>query len=253
MTRLPYSPNRIEEQSQELDDGFERLGSEDTPFTLRKGYENRRRAEETHEDRYEEERKQDEESNEPVTRSIPEWRENLEDLDFPFVDTIPAEERQNRAGNAAVCALNSGFVADIVRGVDFEDEDVRGKYWEGERLIEIRTDSKDFPGFREWIILAHEVGHAFYQAWTPASGMMKHSEIFRTDEQRNQAEAISERLQGPFLDHDGPFRDYRLQDSELAAQVFASRVIEPQAAERVAPAAVERLEEEYSTLNTDLF
>lgn len=253
MSRLPYAPNRIDPQTRVLDDGFERLGPEDTPFTLRQGFQKRERARDVHERRNVGERERDEQSNEPITRSVSEWERNLKELDFPFVDTILAEERQNRAGNAAVAALNNGFVETIDRGVDFTDDDIRGKHWPGERLIEIGTDPDDFPGFRRGIVLAHEIGHAFYEAWTPASGMIEHPDMFNTGRQVRQAEAISERLQGPILDPDGPFEDYRRADSELTTQVFASRVVEPESAGRIAPAAVERLEEAFSTLDTALF
>jgi len=42
-------------------------------------------------------------------------------------------------------------------------------------------------------------------------------------------------------------------DEELAAAVFASRIIEPMAAQRIAPDAVRRLEEVYGDLSDKLF
>jgi len=56
------------------------------------------------------------------------------------------------------------------------------------------------------------------------------------------------------IETDGPFVDYRKgSDEELAAAVFASRIIEPMAAQRIAPDAVRRLEEVYGDLSDKLF
>jgi len=69
-----------------------------------------------------------------------------------------------------------------------------------------------------------------------------------------QARELSERLHGPMIETDGPFVDYRKgSDEELAAAVFASRIIEPMAAQRIAPDAVRRLEEVYGDLSDKLF
>ena len=52
----------------------------------------------------------------------------------------------------------------------------------------------------------------------------------------------------------GPFVDYREEtDEELAAAVFASRIIEPMAAQRLASDAVRRLEETFDDLSDKLF
>lgn len=77
MSRFP-SPalaDRLDDRIQELDDGFVRLGDEDTPFTLREGGESLEQAQQLHSKREEGERERDEESNEPVTRNLSEWRE----------------------------------------------------------------------------------------------------------------------------------------------------------------------------------
>lgn len=151
MSRFPSPAHaeRIDERIQKLNDGFERLGDEDTPFTLRKGGESLERAKQLHSEREASERKRYEESNEPVTRTLSEWRADMIGLDFPFVDTIPIDEQRNRANQIAELAVEEGFVDRIDRDVDFRDETVRGKHWRGVGLIEISTDSEDFPGFRE--------------------------------------------------------------------------------------------------------
>lgn len=256
MSRFP-SPtlaNRIDDQIQELEDGFTRLGNEDTPFTLQRGEESLEEAQQLHNERDERERKRDEESNEPVTRTVSKWRADMMALDFPFVDTIPLDEQRSRANQVAELATDENVVDRIDRDVAFQSENVRGKYWRGIELIEIGTDPNDFPGFQTGVVLAHEVGHAFYDAWSPDSGIEEHTRLFRTTDQKEQAVALSERLHGPMVETDGPFVDYREgSDEELAAAVFASRIIEPTAAQRIAPDAVRRLEEVFGDLSDNLF
>lgn len=256
MSRFPSPAHaeRIDERIQQLDDGFERFGDRDTPFTLRKGGKSLERAKQLHSERKPSEQRRDEESNEPVTRILSEWRADMMGLDFPFVDTIPIDEQRNRANQVAELAVEEGFVDRIDRNVEFRDGTVRGKYWRGVQLIEIGTDPEDFPGFREGTVLAHELGHAFYEAWSPDSGIEEQPRLFQSAVEKTQARAISERLHGPFVETGGPFVDYRQgSDEELAAAVFASRIIEPMAAQRIAPEAVRRLEEASGELSEKLF
>lgn len=256
MSRFP-SPGlarRMDELIQELEDGFERLGGQDSPFTLRNGGETLDRAQQLHNEREAAERERDEESNEPVTRTVSEWRENMTELDFPFVDMIPLEEQRNRAEQVAELAVAEGVVDRIDQGVEFRDDTVRGKYWRGVGLIELGTNPDDFPGYQAGVVLSHELGHAFYDIWSPDSGIEEQDRLFRTTAQVEQARALSERLQGPMVEPDFPFVDYRWGgDEELAAAVFASRIIEPTAAQRIAPDAVRRLEEAFGGLSENLF
>jgi len=182
------------------------------------------------------------------------WRADMMGLDFPFVDTIPLNEQRDRANQVAELATDEDIVDRIDRDVAFQSDTVRGKYWRGVGLIEIGTDPDDFPGFQAGVVLAHEVGHAFYDAWSPDSGIEEHPRLFHTTDEKEQAVALSERLHGPMVETDGPFVDYRKgSDEELAAAVFASRIIEPTAAQRIAPDAVRRLEEVFGDLSYDLF
>lgn len=256
MSRFP-SPtlaDRIEDRVQVLDDGFVRLGDEDTPFTLRDGGESLAQAQRLHSERAVSEQRRDEESNEPLTRSVSRWREEMMRLDFPFVDTVPIDEQRRRANRVAELATDEGFVERIDRDVVFEDETVRGKYWRGVGLIELGTDPNDFLGFRAPVVLAHEVGHALYDAWSPDTGIEEQGPLFCTADERDQARTLSERLHGPMIQTDGPFVDYRAgSDEELAAAVFASRILEPQAAQRLGPDAVRRLEEVFGGLSDGLF
>lgn len=250
----PALADRMDDRIQELADGFVRLGDDDTPFTLREGGESLAEARRLHGDREKAARKRDEESNEPVTRTVSEWREDMTGLDFPFVDTIPVDQQRRRANQIAELATTEDIVDRIDCDVTFQNETVRGKYWRGVQLIEIDTDPDDFPGFRAGVVLAHELGHAFYEAWTPESGIDGHPRLFQTQAQKEQARALSARLHGPMVETDGPFVDYRQgSDEELAAAVFASRVIEPKAAQRIAPEAVRRLETVFGELSERLF
>ena len=256
MSRFPSSTlaDRIDDRIQELEDGFVRLGGEDTPFTLREGGESLKKAQRLHCEREEAQRERDEESNEPVTRSVSQWRADMVGLDFPFVDTIPLEEQRSRANQVAELATDEDVVDRIDRNVVFQNETVRGKYWRGVELIEVGADSDDFPGFQAGVVLAHEVGHAFYDAWSPDSGIEEYPRLFRTTNEKEQAQTLSERLHGPMIQTDGPFVDYREgSDEELAAAVFASRIVEPMAAQRIAPDAVPRLEEAFGNLSDKLF
>jgi hypothetical protein len=154
----------------------------------------------------------------------------------------------------AELATDEDVVDRIDRDVAFQNETVRGKYWRGVELIEVGADSDDFPGFQAGVVLAHEVGHAFYDAWSPDSGIEEYPRLFRTTDEKEQAQTLSERLHGPMIETDGPFVDYREgSDEELAAAVFASRIVEPMAAQRIAPDAVRRLEEAFGDLSDKLF
>jgi hypothetical protein len=99
MSRFPSLTlaDNAENRVHELADGFERLGSQDTPFTLRKGEDKRQRAQQLHSERETSIRERDEESNEPITRTLQEWRADMMGRDFPFVDTIPLAEQRSRA------------------------------------------------------------------------------------------------------------------------------------------------------------
>jgi len=54
------------------------------------------------------------------------------------------------------------------------------------QLIEIGTDPGDFPGFQAGVVLAHELGHAFYDAWSPDSGIEGQPRLFRTTDEKHR-------------------------------------------------------------------
>jgi len=85
----------LDDRVEHLEDGFERYGSEDSPFLLRGAAELRSEAANHHRNRDREERQRDEQSNEPVTRDIDEWRVRVDELDFPHVDTVHTGHSRN--------------------------------------------------------------------------------------------------------------------------------------------------------------
>ncbi|WP_152420312.1 hypothetical protein [Halococcus thailandensis] len=115
-------------QVETLADGFERLGPDDTPFTLRGGEEKRDRAATIHHQRDTNERTDDEQSNEPVSRDVSEWKQNLRTLDFPFIDTIPCETYLDRAWQAAAAVQEHGLIEEVHCNVRFEDPNLHGKF-----------------------------------------------------------------------------------------------------------------------------
>lgn len=234
MSRGPPLPlDASDPRIEKLDDGFTRLGGEDTPYTLIEGADRREKAAEIHADRPSSDQEVDEKTNEPVVRDVDEWAADLWELDFPFVDTIPHEEQRERAGKVADLAFELGYLEDVTHGVAFANSQRRGKFWQGPPEIETRADPDDFLGFRKGPALAHELGHAFYTG----AGLNREfhdasSLVFETDQQERGARQLSVRLHGPFSDAPQGLIDEREHPTELFADVFAARVIEPEAARR---------------------
>lgn len=254
LQRFPKtSATDVDSHVELLDDGFERLGTEDTPFTLRKGEQKRNRAAMIHQQRDKVIRTDDERSNEPLTRDVSEWKQHLLTLDFPFVDTIQSETYFNRAQQVTAAAQEHGLIGDVYYDVSFDDPTLHGKFWPGVSEIELAPEREYFPGYAPGPTLAHEVSHGVYAAWTPATGSERSQHALRTQRQREQAEFLSMRLYGPFHEVDEPFIDYRRGDEELFAAVFTSRVIEPEAARQNAPQATNRVEEIVMTVAPNLF
>lgn len=244
MSRGPPLPlDSSDPRIDDLDDGFTRLGDEDTPYTLIDGEEQREAAAVIHADRPSSDQEVDEKTNEPVTRDVDEWASNLWDLDFPFVDTIPHDEQFARAQQVADLAFYLGYLEAVTHGVEFSNPQRRGKFWQQPSEIETRADPDDFLGFRKGPALAHELGHAFYTgAGLDREFHDARSRVFETDQQEREARHLSVRLHGPFSDAPPGFMDERKHPTELFADVFAARVIEPEAARREGPAAVGRVE-----------
>lgn len=161
---------------------------------------------------------------------------------------------QNERGDrVATIARECGYITDITHDIEFDDPRVRGRFWYGIKEIEIRTDPADFPGYRTGPALAHELGHAVYHGMTrPVEYHETPPPIFETDSQRVEARTLSERLHGPIYEPDAPgISNYRTDDEELFAEVFACRIIEPEAARRIGPGAVDRIEELLETHLTE--
>lgn len=243
MSRGPSLPLDVSDPRIEtLDDGFTRLGDEDTPYTLIDGADRREEAAEIHADRPSSDQEVDEKTNEPVVRDVDEWAADLWELDFPFVDTIPHDDQRERAEKVANLAFELGYLEDVTHGVAFDNPQRRGRFWQGPPEIETGADPDDFLGFREGPALAHELGHAFYTgAGLDREFHDARSLLFETDQQEHDARHLSVRLHGPFSDAPRGFIDEREHPTELFADLFTARVIEPEAS-REGRAAVDRVE-----------
>lgn len=239
----PLSLDESSTQIKELDDGFVRLGDTDTPYTLVYGDEKRKRAAAIHAERSDSDRMTDERTNESITRELGIWEDDPWEYDFPFIDTVPHEKQFDRAKIVADLAFELGYIVDITFEVDFDNPKRRGRFWGHPNEIEIRADPDDFLGFRKGPALAHELGHAFYSGSGLDCGFHNTSStIFETDQEEAHARKLSTRLHGPFAESPPGFMDEREHPTELFADVFAARVIEPAAARRVGPSAVDRIE-----------
>lgn len=227
----------------ELDDGFERFGGQDTPFLLREGHEKRRKARAIYQERDLEDRDENEQTHNPVTRDVDEWRSDLQGHDFPFVDTIPAEIMLDRAEGSADVAMQLDLLKNVEYDFDFESDTLLGQYLPIKR-IELDAHERGFLGFRRGVILAHEVGHAFADALGPDSGIDDDPTLlFTSDTQRSEAKRISRRLHGPIPDPaEAGTSHYREGETELFAEVFASLVVEAETTFRKAPNAAARVE-----------
>lgn len=232
---------------QSLPDGFKRIGDEDSPFLLRGGEKSRKQARQIHTNRDPDDQQRDEQSNEPITRELATWETKVWELDFPFVDTIPRDEIRRRAEKAADVGVKLRFIRSINRNATIQDDGVIGRYRGGSRTILIDAIKTGYLKHEVGRILAHEVGHAFHagvRALNEKPGYENDFEVvFETEAQRSEAISVSERMRGPIPDAISGFRSYRLQETELFADVFSSLVIEPEAARRTGPEAVMRVEE----------
>lgn len=234
-----YRSSRVERVN-----GCRRLGSETSPFTVYAEDDKRATAAEIHNARPPAERAEDESGNEPIELELESWESKIGTRDFPEVDTVPHDELLNRAETARRAAEESLFVERVVRDASFDEQGKLGQFLPAVRRVELDTLEDSFPACRTAPVLAHELGHAFHVGISRrdekagfASGT---DSVFETSDERDDAVAISERMRGTVPD-DTAARSYRLETEELFADVFASYVLEPEAARRVGPAAVERV------------
>lgn len=244
---IPTTDGFDGDQIVDLDDGFQRLGDVESPFTLRthpdKKTSKQKRARKIHEQRPRAKQLRDESRHEPITRDLEEWRKNMDTRDFPNVDTVPPELRRQRANAAEDIARSSFGLNSVEHGVGFSDPNIRGKYFRGIGEIETNTSDDDFPGWGEATTLAHEVGHAVDNNSNSKIGFAsERGEVFRTKEQKREATKLSERVRGPISAFDIPnAKNYRHKLREKTADTFASMVIEPERAEEIAPNATTQL------------
>lgn len=247
--RLSNSMNYVEDLHSrlvELGDGFEQYGSVESPFTLRGRSDSQAAAEEIHAERESEKRQEDEATNEAIQRDVEIWSADLWAYDFPFVDTIPTDELLRRAQSAADEGLQRGFINSLDVDANIPTDGEKGHFRPGSKTVNIDTDGDEVLGYRKGPTLAHEVGHAFHigvMQLNQRPGYERDVErVFETETQQEEAITLSERLRGSFSNAPSDYRDYRLGEEELFADVFALLMIEPSAARRIGPEAVGRVE-----------
>lgn len=246
----------LEPTEQEIEYGFVRLGFENSPFLLIGGEEVRQEAKKIHESRSEDIREQDERGNEPLTLELDDWEEELLELDFPYVDTIPLPLYKERAEDLLTNSMEENIVDDIRR--DCEMEFCWGEC--EERVIKLSQEEGEFPNEKHGFTLVHEIGHAIYNTYLPEDvatdeEIGTHDRyIFDTRSLEEDAKTLSSRMRGsiPHFDKNPGLAHYRLNESELFADCYASRAIEPDAAQRTAPIAVGAVEDVVNDISSDL-
>jgi hypothetical protein len=240
----------LDDRVEHLEDGFERYGSEDSPFLLRGAAELRSEAANHHRNRDREERQRDEQSNEPVTRDIDEWRVRVDELDFPHVDTVPHGTLEERAENALTLVDAIGVVSSVDETADLR-EAVFGLYLPGVDRIELEIDDPPFLACRRGPVLAHEVGHAVYASLQPDDRTESGVDVFREAAVSRGARRLAERLHGPYEPPASEVEGLRgeRREAEQFACVFESMCIEPEAATRIAPETVSRVDRLLGELN----
>lgn len=233
----------LDGQIEQLGDGSERFGPEDSPFLLRGGEEVRKEATRYHQSHDRESRQRDEQSNEPLTRDIDEWRERAGDLDFPHVDTIPHDELAERAERAVEIVASVGLVSSVDRAADLPEQ-VFGWYLPGVDRVKLADTEAPFLACRRGPVLAHEVGHAVYDSLQPEDRTQQGVDVFHEPPQSRGARRLAERLEGPYDPPEADVEGLRNErrESEQFACVFESMCIEPEAALRIAPEAVSRVD-----------
>lgn len=245
----------LEPTEQEVKYGFTRIGFESSPFLLIGGKEARNDAEEVHEARPEEIQKRDERGNEPLTLEVDEWEKQPSELDFPYVDTIPLAVYVERAEDLLKNSMEEGVVEEIQR-----DCDLKLCWGEcDEKTIKLSQDEGEFPNEQHGFTLAHEIGHAIYNNYLPdnlaTEEMDTHDRyIFDTGSLEEEAKSLSSRMRGhiPHFDKNPGLAHYRLNESELFADCYASRALEPDAARRTASLAVDAVEDVVNNVSQEL-
>ena len=237
-------------------EGFEQLGDNPTPYTLRGGGENKSDAEAIHASRPDVDQQEDESSNEPLTLDVDAWEDDIWELDFPHVDTIPHSELLKRAIRVLEFAEQSGYVNESELDGGIDEENVMGYFDPVPKRVVVDTDSDDFLGARKGPTVAHELGHAFdigIGQKSERAGFDETKEsVFDTDGAREDAIRLSERLRGTIPEGEGEYSSYRLSEEELLADAFALMILEPKAAERVGPRAVACLKSYLSAVAEDI-
>lgn len=216
-------------------------------------------AESFHEERSERAQTVDENHNAPLPDTLGQWARNPDRYDLPGVDTIPESKREERGRQFAESLVDKGVIDQIVE-TDEPKQDApnatgreSGVFDPYEDEIRVNTSlSPDAPSLdrQPGFVLAHEAGHAgdafATEGFGTTSRAYEFDEQFDDDERKEmvgqQLTKLSERARGK-VPETGDEAMYRDSPNEKIADAAALATIEPRAARREAPDAVEFLEE----------
>lgn len=197
----------------------------------------------------------DKQHNAPLPDTVGEWAKNPGRYDLPGIDTIPQSEREKRGKRFAKQQEERGAVENVFETGKVRERDAQsvgsssGAFdpWENEiRVNENLPDKPDKLEKDTGFVYAHEAGHAADAFATEGFGSTKDyefGEMFEDEEKEQRVgkelTKLSERARGSVSDDKG----YRDSVDEKFADAIALSAIEPRAARREAPEAVEFLED----------
>ena len=129
-----------------------------------------------------------------------------------------------------------------------------GRYNDGEREIRLDVSERPFLAQSRPCVLVHELGHALQHAlFAPDSGLDEAPTLFDGDPEKSEAIDLAHRFHGPFQTYPESDIDPLYESPvEQFAYVFQAAVLEPEAARRIAPQAVERLRTSVVERNAEL-
>lgn len=216
-------------------------------------------AESYHEGRSERAQTVDENHNAPLPDTLGQWARNPGRYDLPGVDTIPQSKREERGREFAESFVERGVVDEIVEtdepkkdapNATGRESGVFDPYENQIRINESLSPDANSLDTQPGFVLAHEAGHAGDAFATEGFGTTSRGYEFDEqfeDENRKetvgqQLTKLSERARGE-VPESGDQAVYRDSPNEKIADAAALATIEPRAARREAPDAVEFLEE----------
>lgn len=225
-----------------------------SPFTTEISGPRKRSLSKIHNNRSERAQDVDEQQNAPITTDEEKWINNKDTLDYPGVDTIPANRRAARAETAARKAQEKGGVDRVEQKGNAKN--LRGKFspegsstYGADKDVVRVQNTADQPART----LAHEVGHALDHNVASGEGATFSERLLNdttysttvinepdVDDEtlKEQAKSVSKKARGTFYQP-----GYRKSSKELGADFIGQAIINPQATKRDAPELFDRFED----------